>query len=78
MARLLPLAILLLLGSASAQEDSLRVLVWNAWRGGNEVTQGPEKVLEVIRAADPDVVLMQESYDVDGERRPSVAGSPAS
>ncbi len=48
--------------------DRLRVLVWNAWRGGNEVESGPEKVLEVIRDAKPDLVLMQESYDIDDDR----------
>ncbi|MED6307129.1 MAG: endonuclease/exonuclease/phosphatase family protein [Planctomycetota bacterium] len=48
--------------------DRLRVLVWNAWRGGNEVESGPEKVLAVIREAAPDLVLMQESYDIDGDR----------
>ena len=53
---------------ASTSGDELRVLVWNAWRGGNEVERGPEKVLAVIRAADPDLILMQESYDIDGER----------
>lgn len=49
-------------------DDRVRVLVWNAWRGGNEVDRGPEKVLRVIREVDPDLVLMQESYDVDGDR----------
>ncbi len=48
--------------------DNLRVLVWNAWRGGNEVEQGPEKVLAVIRTVAPDVVLMQESYDINDDR----------
>ena len=37
-------------------DDRLRVLVWNAWRGGNEVERGPEKVLEVVRDVDPDLV----------------------
>ena len=46
----------------------LRVLVWNVWRGGNEVEEGPEKILAVIREVNPDIVLMQESYDVDGDR----------
>lgn len=51
-----------------AQSRRLRVLVWNVWRGGNEVTDGPEKILAVIEAAEPDLVLLQESYDIDGER----------
>lgn len=58
----------ILLSSIASAQDSLRVLVWNVWRGGNQVDQGPEKILRVIQDSDPDVVLMQESYDIDGER----------
>ncbi len=47
--------------------DRLRVLVWNAWRGGNEVDDGPEKVLAVVRDVAPDLVLMQESHDIDAD-----------
>ena len=54
--------------AASSGPDALRVLVWNVWRGGNEVNQGPEKILAVIKAARPDVVLLQESYDINGDR----------
>jgi len=49
-------------------DHGLRVLVWNVLRGGNNVDQGPEKALAVIRAAEPDIVLLQESYDIDGDR----------
>ena len=41
-------------------------MVWNVLRGGNSVQQGPEKALQVIRDAAPDVVLLQESYDIEG------------
>jgi len=70
MRALLPVLLLLLcpVPAEAGDGDSLRVLVWNAWRGGNEVEEGPEKVLQVIRDVDPDLVLMQESYDIDGER----------
>ncbi len=54
-------------GSGVEDSGTVRVLVWNAWRGGNEVDQGPEKVLAVIREVDPDLVLMQESYDIDAD-----------
>ena len=30
--------------------------------------EGPEKTLAVIEASAPDVILMQESYDIDGDR----------
>lgn len=49
-------------------DDELRVLAWNVLHGANDVEQGPEKALAVIREARPDVVLLQESYDIDGER----------
>lgn len=50
------------------RQDDLRVLVWNVQLGANEFTDGPEKARAVIRAVQPDVVLLQESYDIDGER----------
>ena len=52
----------------SIQEDTLRVIAWNVLHGSNDVDEGPEKTLAIIRAADPDIVLMQESYDIDGDR----------
>ncbi len=55
--------------AAVEKGDTLRVLVWNAWRGGNEVDDGPEKVLAVIRDVAPDLVLMQESYDIDADEQ---------
>ena len=53
---------------ARAEDDRLRVLVWNVWHGGNDVDQGPEKIRDLILASGADAVLMQESYDIDGER----------
>jgi exonuclease III len=49
-------------------DDDLRVMVWNVLHGGNDVEQGPEKALKIIRDQQLDVVLLQESYDIDGER----------
>ncbi|MCP4758285.1 MAG: hypothetical protein GY876_02330 [Planctomycetes bacterium] len=54
--------------AASADTDNLRVMVWNVLHGANDVKQGPEKALAIIREAEPDIVLLQESYDIDGER----------
>ena len=53
---------------ASSQAGELDVLVWNVERGANHFDDGPEKALRVIREANVDLVLMQESYDIDGER----------
>ncbi|MCH2142623.1 MAG: endonuclease/exonuclease/phosphatase family protein [Phycisphaerales bacterium] len=50
------------------EQEPLRVLVWNVLRGGNEIQDGPAKALEVIREAAPDIVLLQESYDINGDR----------
>ncbi len=49
-------------------EDTMRVLVWNVLHGANDVVDGAEKALAIIRDSGADVVLMQESYDIDGER----------
>lgn len=53
---------------ASPVPDDLRVMVWNVLHGGNDVEQGPEKALRIIREQQPDIVLLQESYDIDGDR----------
>jgi exonuclease III len=53
---------------APAAADTMRVLVWNVLNGGNSVVDGAEKALAVIRDSGADLVLMQESYDIDGER----------
>ncbi|MCH2140183.1 MAG: endonuclease/exonuclease/phosphatase family protein [Phycisphaerales bacterium] len=58
----------LLAAMSSPPSDGLRVMVWNVLRGANNVEQGPEKTLQIIREAQPDIVLLQESYDIDGDR----------
>ena len=54
--------------AVAVKPDTLRVLAWNVLHGANDVGQGPEKALAVIRESGADVVLMQESYDIDGDR----------
>jgi endonuclease/exonuclease/phosphatase family metal-dependent hydrolase len=49
-------------------EDSLRVIVWNVLHGANDVTHGAEKTLRIIREQNPDVVILQESYDISDDR----------
>ena len=51
-----------------AQSDDLRIMVWNVLHGANDVTNGAEKTLKIIRKVNPDIVLLQESYDINGER----------
>ncbi len=52
----------------AGEARGLRVLVWNIERGANPYTNGAEKALAQVRALSPDVCLLQESYDIDGER----------
>ena len=73
-AKAVTVTLFLLIGSACSavrspvEKDTLRVLVWNVLHGANDVERGPEKALRVIEAAAPDLVLMQESYEIDGDR----------
>ena len=53
---------------APLESNALRVMVWNVLHGANDVTNGAEKTLKIIRDTKPDVVLLQESYDINGER----------
>ncbi len=47
---------------------TIKVLLWNLWHGGNDVDKGPEKILELIRKTGADICLLQESYDINGDR----------
>jgi exonuclease III len=53
---------------ADRPEGAVRFLVWNIQRGSKNFDKGPEKALDVVKAVDPDVALLQESYDIDGDR----------
>lgn len=48
--------------------ETLDVLVWNVWRGTNEVDNGPEKALQLIKDSKADICILQESYDIKGPR----------
>ena len=54
--------------SMPAKQGDLRIMVWNVQRGSNNFDNGPEKTKAWIEAVNPDIVLMQESYDIDGDR----------
>ena len=47
---------------AATKSGTLRVMVWNALHGANDVTQGAEKALKIIRETKPDVVLLQYQF----------------
>jgi endonuclease/exonuclease/phosphatase family metal-dependent hydrolase len=48
--------------------ESIRIMVWNVLHGANDVTNGAEKTLKIIRETKPDIVMLQESYDINGDR----------
>jgi len=50
--------------SAAPPENEVRLMAWNIWHGGREdgETVGPQKVVEVIRTSNADIVCMQETY----------------
>ena len=52
----------------SENPDTLRVLVCNLWHGGNEINNGPEKALQLIKDSGADICLLQESHDIKGPR----------
>ncbi len=59
------LAIITLLAMKSfAQEPvtTFKVMAWNILHGGNDIEKGPENVVKIIQAINPDVVLMVETY----------------
>jgi endonuclease/exonuclease/phosphatase family metal-dependent hydrolase len=48
----------------SASSKKLRVMTWNTWHGGREDGEdvGPQRVVEVIRDSQADIVALQETY----------------
>ncbi|MBC23127.1 MAG: hypothetical protein CMJ32_04330 [Phycisphaerae bacterium] len=55
-------------GQQTQSDEVLRVMAWNVLHGANDVQQGAEKTLAIIQEHQPDIIMMQESYDIDGPR----------
>jgi exonuclease III len=54
---------------ATAPDNALRVLVWNTEHGSNSYgPEGRNKVLELIKENQPDIVLWQESYKLEDDK----------
>jgi exonuclease III len=53
--------------SVPGPTGDLRVMVWNVQRGAAAFDDGPSKALAWVRAAEPDIVLLQESYEIEGQ-----------
>lgn len=49
-------------GHAQPPPVEFKVMAWNILHGGNDLEDGPDKVIEIIREIDPDIVLMVETY----------------
>ena len=45
-----------------AQPDTLRVMAWNILHGAGDIPNGRQYAVEIIRALDPDIILMVETY----------------
>ena len=44
------------------QKTEFKVMTWNILRGGNEIKNGIDNVVNIIKEIDPDVLLMVETY----------------
>ncbi|MAO17505.1 MAG: endonuclease/exonuclease/phosphatase [Muricauda sp.] len=53
-----------MLGSCFAQNGKMqiKVMAWNILHGGNDIENGLQHVIDIIREVDPDIVLMVETY----------------
>ena len=45
-----------------AQKESFRVMAWNILHGGNDIENGQQNVVKIIKEIDPDIILMVETY----------------
>ncbi|MDT0553071.1 endonuclease/exonuclease/phosphatase family protein [Urechidicola vernalis] len=41
---------------------TFKVMAWNIFHGGNDIENGQENVIEIIREINPDIILMVETY----------------
>ena len=65
------LALLLCLSGCKAQENqesktkgksTFKVMAWNIFHGGNDIENGAQNVVKIIKEIDPDIILMVETY----------------
>lgn len=58
-------SIFLLIGTLSigqTTEKTIKVMAWNILHGGNDLKGGPQRVIDIIKEIDPDVIMMVETY----------------
>lgn len=44
------------------QPTTFKVMAWNILHGGNDIENGPQNVIQIIKEIDPDIILMVETY----------------
>ena len=49
-------------GEFYAQNESFKVMAWNILHGGNDIENGQQNVVKIIKEIDPDIILMVETY----------------
>lgn len=47
---------------STAQTDTIKVMAWNILHGANDIPDGRYHAIEIIKALDPDIILMVETY----------------
>jgi len=58
----LSLVLLCLVCKAQEPTSTFKVMSWNILHGGNDLDNGPQNVVKIIREIDPDIILMVETY----------------
>ena len=53
---------LLFYGDFYAQKETFKVMAWNILHGGNDIENGQQNVVKIIREINPDIILMVETY----------------
>lgn len=49
--------------NSQTDRNIVKVLQWNIWHGGNHLgTDGPTRIIELIKKSDADIITMQEGY----------------
>jgi hypothetical protein len=54
--------LILVVTETNAQDKSFKVMAWNILHGANDIDNGKENAIKIIKEIDPDVILMVETY----------------
>lgn len=47
---------------ATAQNNTFKVMAWNIFHGANDIKNGKENAIKIIKEINPDIILMVETY----------------